>query len=438
MVELWNAWRDVTRGARLPRPALDELVRRRLQRVLVSAYRDVPYYREVMTSGGYDPTRDYRGPEDLARFPVIRKETLKARGAAFIREGADLGACFSDTTSGSTGIPLRVYRDQRTRALDIAKWLRVLVANGYSVRGKAMALVAPNRVALGRSPLQRFGLLRRQAVDYVHTPMETIADALLAYRPQVLYGNRSHLDLLALELRRRGIRVESLRGLIATAEIIHPYSRILYRERFGVEVAESYGSVEMGVMAYETRAHDGLHLCEDLTYFEFLDASGRPVGPGEPGRVVVTDLTNTLMPFIRYDQGDLVVFEVHRSAAGEASRRIRQIEGRDNDFAVLPDGRRLPAQTLYKALSPFEAVHQFRIVQEAPDRFRLFVAADPEYCARHGDTMIDAVRRAVPAPVVVSVEAVACIEPDPAGKTRTFVSQVATPVSTGGGAGQWS
>lgn len=421
---LLSAWRDVRRGGRLPRQALDELIRARLRDVLVSAHRSVPYYREVMTRIGYDPARDYRGPEDLALLPVTSKETLKARTTAFVREGADLRACFSDSTSGSTGIPLRVYRDPRGRALEVAKWLRVLFANGYSVRGKAMALVAPNRVAIGRSPLQTLGLLRRDTVDYVHTPVEAMADALLANRPQVLYGNRSHLDLLALELRRRGVRARGLRGVIAGAEVIRPHNRRLYREQFGVEVAESYGSIEMGVMAYETPAHDGLHLSEDLTYFEFLDSRGEPVEPGHPGRVVVTDLTGTLMPFIRYDQGDQAIFEVHRGPDGAAWRRIGQIVGRDNDFASLPNGSRLPAQTLYKAMSGFEAVFQFRVVQEASDRFRLLVAADPEYLASHGNAMVEAVRRAVPTPAVVELESVTHIQPDPTGKLRTFISEV--------------
>jgi len=66
-------------------------------------------------------------------------------------------------------------------------------------------------------------------------------------------------------------------------------------------------------MAYETQQHDGLHLCEDLTYFEFLDKDGNPVRPGQMGRIVINDLTGRLMLFIRYDQGDFVTFENGRT-----------------------------------------------------------------------------------------------------------------------------
>src|SRR5262245_51825150 len=108
------------RDAQLARPALDALVRDRLRSVLISAHRHVPYYRDAMDRAGYVPARDYRGPDDLKHLPITRKETVKTNSATFIRDGADLGSCFADATSGSTGIPLRVYRTREERAIEIA------------------------------------------------------------------------------------------------------------------------------------------------------------------------------------------------------------------------------------------------------------------------------------------------------------------------------
>jgi phenylacetate-CoA ligase len=403
---------------------LDRLIHDRLRDVLVSAHRDVPFFRRAMTDAGYDPTRDYRGPADLGRLPITRKQSVRAEPAAFLKQGVDPIHAFSDRTSGSTGVPLLVYQDQRARSLHIAKWLRVLFVNGYAINGRALGLVSPHRVALGMSPLQGLGLLQRRALDYVGTTPGQMADVLLAYRPQVLYGNRTHLTMLAQELERRGVRPDGLRGVVPTAEVIRPHNRRLYRERFGVEPSESYGSVEMGVMAYETPDHDGLHLCEDLTYFEFLDDDGRPVEPGQPGRVVVTDLAATMMPFIRYEHGDVAVFDIHTDETGAAWRRIRRIVGRDNDVVILADGRRLPAENIYKAVHAFEGIRQFRIIQETTDRFRVQVAADQDYIASNKAAMIASIERAVPARIQIAIETVAGIGPDPAGKTRTFISHV--------------
>ena len=142
-----RAFRQVMRDASLSRSELDNTVYKRLQVVLASAYRYVPYYRKVMQSIDYDPNRDYQGPQDLARLPITTKKDLKQRGtAAFVREGSDLSRCFTDVTSGSTGIPLRIYRGPYERAIQIAKWLRVLFLNGYSAHQRVMALVAPDEM----------------------------------------------------------------------------------------------------------------------------------------------------------------------------------------------------------------------------------------------------------------------------------------------------
>jgi phenylacetate-CoA ligase len=317
-----------------------------------------------------------------------------------------------------------VYRGSRERAVQIAKWLRVLFANGYSTRDKVMALVPPARAREGRSVLQHFGFLRRRAVDYLESSPEEMVDLLFSYRPQVLYGNRAHLDLMALEIRRRGLPTPGLKLLIVGAEVVHDSSRRLYRDAFGIEPLEYYGSVEMGVMAYETPARDGLRLCEDLNCFEFLDDDGNPVASGEPGRVVVTDLTARVMPFIRYDQGDLAVFQ--EGATGDAGgRRLRRILGRDEDYVVLPDGARRSFHVFYNALHDFPDVLQFRVVQETADRFRILLVTPPDRYAAVRDGLLVRLRQAFPPGVTFDVTRVERIEPDATGKIRRVVSKVA-------------
>ena len=98
-------------------------MQRRLKKVLVSAYLHVPYYRETMQAVGYDPLRDYCGPKDLRRLPVTTRQVVQTeRVAAFAKEGIDLSRCFKDITSGSTGVPLIVYRGNYEHAVQVAKW----------------------------------------------------------------------------------------------------------------------------------------------------------------------------------------------------------------------------------------------------------------------------------------------------------------------------
>ena len=420
LIALYQVMRDV----KLSRKNLNNLIYRRLKAVLVSAYQYVPYYREVMQSVGYDPTKDYSGPKDLSLLPITTKQIIKERGTnSFVKHGSDISKCFSESTSGSTGIPITVYKAPYERAVQIAKWLRVLFLNGYSMHHKVMSLSPPWRLKEGRSIIQRLGIIRRLPVNY-HSSPEEMVNSLLAYKPDVLYGNRSHLDIMAIELSRRGIKPKGLKILFGGAEVIHEKNRQLYRQCFGVDLSETYGSAEMGLMFYETQDHNGLHLNEDLTYFEFLDKDGSPVAPNEPGRVIVTDLIGKLMPFIRYDQGDMAVFEKVEEEKGEINQRIKKIIGRDDDYVLLPDGTKRSFHLFYEVMDQYEDIMQFRIIQKRRNLFEILVVADSEYLRNIKNDMIQNLQERFPPSVKFEIRNVDRIEPDPNGKIRMLISEV--------------
>ncbi|MFC2170271.1 phenylacetate--CoA ligase family protein [Acidobacteriota bacterium] len=423
MINNLRALHQVMHDRKLARSKLDKVIHKRLKEVLVSAYLHVPYYRESMQSAGYNPNQDYSGSQDLGLLPVTTKVTIKEAGIqAFLNENADLLNCFSDTTSGSTGIPLRLYQSSYGRAIHIARWLRVLFVNGYSIHDKVMALVNPKRLSVGRSSIQKLGVFRRLVVNYILSPEEQV-DILLDYKPDVLYGNCSLLDLMALELEKRRIQPKNLKLVIGTGNVIHNISRQLCYKNFGVELTESYGSVEMGVMAYETPAYDGLHLCEDLTYFEFLDEEGNAVPPGQPGRVVVTDLTGKVMPLIRYDHKDLAVFADGDNKSDANPRRLLRVIGREIDYVLLPEGARLTAWHLDSILCKYENIKQFCSVYKAPNLIQVQIVADHIYVLSIRESLMSRLKKMIPPKIKIEIVQVDRIESDPGGKFRTLIAE---------------
>lgn len=410
--------------ARRSRSGLEAIISGRLKKVLVAAM-SVPHYREQMRNAGYDPRHDFSGPEDLRILAVTRKADIKSSPQSFVQENeADrLQTYFSDRTSGSTGMPLTVYRFPDERTVQVAKWLRVLMLNGYRPTDKVLSFTSPGRLAEGRSILQRFGLLRRQAVDYT-LPPEILADALLGYRPDVVYGVRTSLLMVAEELLRRGMPVPPIKLFVAGGEVIDAQTRSLCREVFGTEVTETYGSVEMGVMAFQKRGRQGLDLIEDCTLFEFLDEQGDPARPGQLARVVVTDLHGGLMPFIRYDQGDRVVYSLRQNGKGETVRVIDRIVGRQDDMAPLPDGRFLTYLDFYEIMDVYPGVERFRIRQHAPDGFFVELVTKPDYYHSIRDALQSKLRALSSFPLHFDVCIVDRIDPDPSGKMRILVSEI--------------
>ncbi|MFC2169595.1 phenylacetate--CoA ligase family protein [Acidobacteriota bacterium] len=414
----------VVHDAKLRRPKLDKIISKRLRSVLISAYLNVPYYRELMKSIGYNPLLHFSGPEDLTLFPVTTKEIIKNEGIrVFTNKDCNLSNSFCESTSGSTGIPLRVYRSHYERAIQMAKWLHVLFINGYSVRDKVMALTSTDRPISYNSFIQRFGLLRRLVLFDSLTP-EEVVDIFLDYMPSVLYGSQSFLDLMALELKRRRIIPENLKLLVSTGDIIHSNSRLLCNKHFGINITESYGSVEMGVMAYETPSREGLHLCEGFTFFEFLDWEGKSVPPGKLGRVVVTDLHGKLMPFIRYDQGDLAVYKKKGYDEGTMLRKLTRILGREDEYIILPDGTQITAYDLYSILSKYENIFQFRVVQKKRDLIQIIINAEADFIRTIRNNLVHQLNGKLGTEMKVEISVCDRIAPDLSGKRRAFISEI--------------
>jgi len=421
---LLQAVLQVMRDARRSQPDLERLVHKRLKKVLVNAYLHVPYYHELMQDMDYDPRHDYRGPGDLSRWPITTNKDVKERGtAAFVKEGTDLSRCSWSATSGTTGAPLALYCSPRESAVRYAKVLRMFLINGYSVGDTLMHitnLTKPPRSSI----IQRLGIFRRIGASPRLSP-ERMVDLFLDYQPDVLWGARTLLDLMALELMRRGIQPKPLKLVIGGAEVIGASSRRLCQEVFGTEMREIYGATETGLIAYETPAHDGLHLCEDLVYFEFLDEHGESVPPGKPGRVVLTDLMGDVMPFIRYDLRDWAVFE-QDSFESNGRRRITRIVGRDSDAVQLPDGTWRSFHSFTDIMRDYDQIVQFRVVQKTRALFHILVVADPSYLLRVEEEMRQQLQAGFPNTVDIEIIPVDRLEPDPSGKLRLLVSEVKT------------
>ena len=416
---------QVMRDSIRPLSAVRLIASRRLKRMLCLAYNHVPYYREVMDSAGWRPEKDYKGPQDLMRLPILTKEIIRRHGKeAFLRRGADLSRCHLEHSTGSTGSPLEVWRTPYARALQLARYMRVLLANSYRPSYRVLGFRPIDKpVSQDESLLQRLGLLKWRKVD-LKLPPEILTDEFLAFQPDVLYGNRIQLDLVCQELGKRGIRYGRLKLALPGGEVLLKSQAQRYREVLGGDVAETYGSAEFGIMAFQIAGTDGLRLCEDLAYFEFLDSDGHPTQPGQRSRIIVTDLTNPLMPLIRYEQGDWVTVAVRDGQDSTSWSRLKSVEGRENDICVLPDGSTFLFLVPYIVMYNYLGVTQFRVVQKTRSLFQIQLVADADYVDSIRNSVISDFRKLSPPSAQFDVVHVEQLAPDSTGKLRILVSEV--------------
>jgi phenylacetate-CoA ligase len=190
---------------------------------------------------------------------------------------------------------------------------------------------------------------------------------LLAATPSDLLDLCSAVD--PAELRALG-----LRAVCVHSEPMSLDERSAFAAQFGCPVATNYYGNEVWAIASEC-AHGVLHQFPDNVVLEITDDDGRAVPPGELGNVIVTSLHNYVQPFIRYRLGDLAAWDASGVACACGSRlpRMARIEGRDDDYLVAPNGRRIhPSKLTVAVKSPCFAhpgaqiYRDYRISQVGP------------------------------------------------------------------------
>src|SRR5262249_32149465 len=134
------------------------------------------------------------------------------------------------------------------------------------------------------------------------------------------------------------------RAIAAHGESLDAESRSAIEAAFRGPAFDTYSSREFGPIAHECSAHDGYHVAAE-GYVVELVAGDRPAPPGEPGEVVITDLTNYCLPFIRYAIGDTARASADAGCAcGRGLPKIDGVEGLRASFVCGRSGRWIPSE----------------------------------------------------------------------------------------------
>jgi phenylacetate-CoA ligase len=216
--------------------------------------------------------------------------------------------------------------------------------------------------------------------------------------------------------------------------MVTSHCRDLVRKKFNVDLFETYGCVEFGILAFECPRHSGLHVLTNNAHLEFIDESGDNVSQGERGEIIVTGLYNFTMPLIRYRLGDIGIPSDERCLCGRSWPLIKSIEGRINDFLILPDGKKISWLYLLRYLLYDEkfkeniyCVSQYQLVQERFDRivFKIVKGAQFEHSILEGiknKIEVEFAKQGYKLEIVL--EYVDEIPIERTGKRRLFISKI--------------
>ncbi|HKD68278.1 MAG TPA: hypothetical protein VKB84_15640, partial [Candidatus Binataceae bacterium] len=399
---LFEAHRSRKKGA----AEVERWQRHRLAAAVASARAYSLYYGEL-----YEHLP--KGIDDVTLLPVTDKKQLMARFddwvtdrkitaakvRGFINDGDDLiGERFLSgylvaTTSATreTGgiflldepalaVAAALYLRMLTSWLNASDWIRIAAgrrriawvqADGsHSLTANGFAALRKKRFA---GPIRLFG---------AQTPLPELVDELNRFRPVIVGGSANVMTMLAGEREAGRLHIKpvlvcpSFEGLTEGG-----YERIAVA--FQAKVRTSYAATECLPLAYGCE-HQWLHINSDWFVVEPVDASHRPVVPGEQSHtVLVSNLANRVQPILRYDLGDRIVQRPDLCPCGDWAPAIRVL-GRTADVLTLAaeNGAPVSILPLEFEVGRVPGVVLYQIVQSALTnlRVRLLTAAgaDPE------------------------------------------------------------
>ncbi len=404
---------------------------RALRFVVRSAYANIPAYRRLLDGVGLSAT-DLRGAADLPKLPIVRREMffLDASLPDRIHRRADLSRCARSLTSGSQGIPVSVYM-----AHSEALFRKVLLLRAWG-RGEPLQFpLTVIDVGTLAEPHTEVKIQWHGAIRVVRVPIASLNNVdigvLTRFRHAIVSGFPSSLTLFAERLAQESLLL-SVRFVATRGEILHDETRSFLERTFGCAVVDFYNCEEVGNIAWQCSVNPHvLHVNTDGCVVEIVDGAGVPQQVGSEGRILVTNLYNCTMPFIRYDlqdRGALLSTSGNRCACGSRHPTMDVVQGREDDCILRTDGHRLSprlvATVLERSVDGLRTddkrdtfYRRYQVVQDAPDHVTVRVVPIPNVDLPFEECVSAALRRLDPG-MHCQVELVDALPAAPSGKFR--------------------
>ncbi len=351
---------------------------KKLKYLIKHCYANVPFYSNFMKNQGIMP-KDIVSLEQLKLFPIITKEIIQDNYSSFIPININkIKGVKITQTGGTTGNTLIKRNDANTRSSIWASYKRYEDWMGYSKNDKTLIMMGGHlkNNHLKDKIISNFVsyLEKSVSLDIYNTSDKTIDKIITLLNNRNFNYIRSYpqfLFTIAKSLEQRGMNF-NLKGISLTAEPVMHAHRQLFKDIFNSEVYDQYGCGEIGGIAYECNKHEGLHITEERVIIE----------TNYNNELIITDLDNYSMPFIRYWNGDQVEISNDKCSCSRQSKLIKKIKGRIVDQIIGTNSQYLHPSYFWALfedsnISTKRNLRKFQIVQFSRNNLLIRLESNP-------------------------------------------------------------
>jgi phenylacetate-CoA ligase len=362
---------------------LKDIQLRKLRLLIKYSYDNVPYYHELFKKNSLHPS-DINKLEDLQKIPILTKKMIRANLNKMISTQKNISDLFKNYTSGSTGNPINFYQCQNFLVYaDAGRIFGWYIFPGFDLGTRTAILWgADSDIRTSQSFAYQLGKYLNGTIKMNSNitndiKFEHFINKIYKFKPFILRGYPSILYEFAKYIDKNNMEISGLKSVISSAEVLYEHQRKKLEEIFQCHIFNSYGCREVSKIAMECTKHNGLHILMDNQIVEILDTD-EEVTENEVGDVIITNLNNFGMPFIRYKVGD----KARRSSIRkcECKRGLSLIDGiigREQGHIKIPSGSIISEAYFGIKLSKVPGIEEYQIIQERIDNIIILIVGDP-------------------------------------------------------------
>jgi len=400
----------------------------KLKSIINYSYKKTIFYKNHFDNAGFHPA-DLKSPADIKKIPVLTKEQIRENFNHMISAGFNKKVLLKIKTGGSTGKPLDFYISEKCSEMRNALAIRHDRWSGWNL-GEPVAAVwgNPELTENAKARLKNWLLGPIFYLDTMSVTEESVQKFARDWRkikPTLLFGHANSIFILAQYIRELEIKNINPKGIICSSMMLLPHERKVIEGIFGVKVINRYGCEEVSLIASECEMHEGMHLNVEHLFIEFVKNNGEYAKPGQSGNIIITDLINKAMPFIRYQVEDIGVPSNRTCSCGRGLPLMEKVAGRHADFLIKRDGTKISGISLIEnTLTKIPGINQMQIVQENLELINIRLVAGNSFSAGNKKQLTSYFSNLFGTGTDIQVKIVEKIEPEKSGKYRFSICKI--------------
>lgn len=347
---------------------LQEYKRTNIVKLLNHATGTVPFYK------------DYKRAE-LSDFPVVNKNMLRDK-TIFLSASYREDELIKMSTSGSTGTPFVSYQDRAKKKFVNAEVVYYSEKAGYKI-GYPLYFFRSSVNQNEKSKLKQF-IQNQPLISCNDLSLQGIRNMLKHLQNSsehaILLTYASTLDAMVRHLPElEDILADiNLTAIISISEMLCDNTREKIEEAFCCRCYSRYSNQEQGILSQDEKDNNIFIVNEASYHVEiFKMDEDIPADKGEIGRIVITDLKNYAMPFIRYDTGDVGSLCSLERKNGIRKTAINDLGGRKCDLLYGIDGELVSIAAITRIMWYHPDILQYQLIQETAESFTFKLNAEP-------------------------------------------------------------